>query len=151
MLFQRLKVGAGRVNGYRLTTCDEIKRLRSLDLILYENERYGNMYVVDRPALDALLSGGRIPILHIGQITGVRSVQRCPATWLSVLLWCSRDSAVERLHKRGIGDMAARLAVWDETSIDLSQGRFDFDLRVDTDQVKPHVAADMIHARLTRI
>jgi guanylate kinase len=151
-LFQRLKVGTGRVDGYRLTTCSEIERLRCLDLILYENERYGNTYVVDRPELDALLSCGRIPILHMGQLAGVRAVQRYPATWLSVLLWCSRDSAAKRLHERGASDTAdaaARLAAWDETLMDLSHSHFDFGLGIDTDRVKPHMAADMVHARLT--
>ncbi|MGH8904751.1 MAG: hypothetical protein ACRDYA_24485 [Egibacteraceae bacterium] len=122
-----------------------------LDLVLYENERYGNTYVVDRLGLDSLLSCGHIPILHMGQLAGVRAVQRYPAIWLSVLLWCSRDSAAKRLRERGASDAAARLAAWDETLMDLSRDHVDFGLRIDTDQVEPHVAADMIHARLTRI
>lgn len=140
------------MSSYRITTRDEVDRLRSLGLILYESERYGNMYVVDRPALDALLSCGRIPVLHMGQLAGIRAVQRYPATWLPVLLWCSRDSTTKRLRERGANDIAdevARLEAWDETLMDLSQDYFDFGLRIDTDQVKPMVAADMIHARLT--
>lgn len=144
-------MGTGRVDSYRLTTRDEINRLRCLDLVLYQNERYGNTYVVDRPTLDALRSCGHIPILHMGQLAGVRAVQRYPATWLSVLLWCSRDSAAKRLRERGASDAAVRLAAWDETLTDLSPDHFDFGLRIDTDQVEPHVAADIIHARLTRI
>jgi guanylate kinase len=111
--FKRLKVGSGRSNGYRPTTPAEIERLRNRHLIVYENERYGNLYVVDHPAPDALLDRGAIPVVHVGQIEGVRALKRYPADWLGVLLWCSRQVAEERARARGSKDVADRLAAWD--------------------------------------
>ena len=147
--FERLKVGSGRSNGYRSTTLAEIERLRDRDLIVYENERYGNLYVVDQPALDGLLDRGAIPIVHVRQIEGVHALKRYPADWLAVLVWCSRQVAEERARARGSKDVPARLAAWDETAGDLARSRpDDFSLRIDTEQHSPVEAASRIHAQL---
>ncbi|MGH2731726.1 MAG: guanylate kinase, partial [Actinomycetota bacterium] len=135
---------------YRPTTLAEIERLRGQNLIVYENERYGNLYAVDRPTLDFLLDRGAIPVVHISQIAGVRALRRYPAEWLSVLLWCPRRVTEQRAHERGSRDVVARLAAWDETATDLTQSRpDDFSLRIDTEQQTPAEAAATIHARFS--
>lgn len=147
--FERVKVGSGRSNGYRPATRAEVERLRDRGLIVYENEQYGNLYVVDRPALDALLDRGAIPVVHIGQIEGVRALKQYPAEWLAVLLWCSRQVAEQRARARGSKDVADRLAAWDETVADVARSLpDDFSLRIDTEQQSPAEAARSIHAQL---
>lgn len=145
--FHRLKIGAGRTNGYRLGTPEELEALRSKGMVLYENERYGNTYVVDKPHLSGLLQAGRIPIIHLGQIAGVRAVARYPARWLPVLLWCSRQTTERRAKARGSTDIAARLTAWDETLRDRqSATASDFTGTIDTDATQPEQAAETIHA-----
>jgi guanylate kinase len=147
--FERLKVGSGRSNGYRPTTVAEVERLRDRGLVVYENERYGNLYVVDRPTLDILLGGGAIPVVHVGQIEGVRALKRYPAEWLTVLLWCPRQVAEKRVRERGSKDVAERLAAWDETAADLGRSHpDDLSLRIDTERQSPAEAARTIHAFL---
>jgi guanylate kinase len=149
VLFQKLKAGAGRRAGYQVTTLADIERMRGLGLILYANERYGNVYAVDRPSLDALLTHGLIPVVHMGQLAGVRALKRYPAAWLSVLLWLPRELAEKRARERGASDLAARLTAWDETTQDLEQeDPSDFLLRIRTDWQRPTDAAEAIHARL---
>src|SRR5437588_1811720 len=116
VLFRKLKAGDGRREGYRLTTLPDIERMQRLGLIVYANERYANVYAVDRPSLGALLAQGLVPVVHMGQLVGVRALKRYPAACLSVLLWCPRDLAEQRLRGRGAVDLAARLPVWDETA-----------------------------------
>ncbi len=148
--FQKLKVGSGRSEGYRLISDEEANELRRRGLVLYENERYGNRYIVDRPSLDALFAAGRVPIVHMGQVAGVRALQHYPATWLSVLLWCPREITEQRAQGRNSGDVSARLTVWDETALDIEQhGTTAFTFRIDTDRRTPVEAAHLIHARLT--
>jgi guanylate kinase len=84
-LFEKLKVGHGRTGGYRPTSKAALNRLRRLGAIDYENERFGNVYAVDRPALDAAFADGTVPVVHMGQIAGVRALRAYPAEWLSVL------------------------------------------------------------------
>jgi guanylate kinase len=149
VLFQKLKTGAGRRAGYQVTTLADIERMRGLGLILYANERYGNVYAVDRPSLDALLTHGLVPVVHMGQLAGVRALKRYPAAWLSVLLWLPRELAEKRARERGASDLAARLTAWDETTQDLEQeDPSDFLLRIRTDWQRPTDAAQAIHARL---
>jgi len=147
--FRKLKVGGGRSKGYRLISADEANELRRRGLVLYENERYGNRYIVDRPSLDALFAAGRVPIVHMGQVAGVHALRRYPATWLSVLLWCPREITEQRARSRGSGDVSARLTVWDETTLDIEQhGKAAFTFRIDTDRHTASEAARLIHARL---
>jgi guanylate kinase len=149
VLFEKLKAGAGRRAGYRLTTPADIERMRDLGLILYANERYGNVYMVDRPSLDALLTRGLIPVVHMGQLAGVRALKMYPAAWLPVLLWCPRQLAETRMRERGGPDLAARLAAWDETAQDLERVEpSDFSLRIRTDWQTPTEAAEAIRAQL---
>lgn len=85
-LFPRLKVGGGRTAGYELISADEASVLRRRGEILYENTRYGNRYLVDRPRLVGVVENGSIPVVHLGQVAGVRAVASYPADWMSVLL-----------------------------------------------------------------
>jgi guanylate kinase len=147
--FARLKAGRDIGPSYRSATAEDIGRLRYSDQILYENVRYGNVYLVDRPYLDSLVVSGRIPVLHLGQVAGVRAVRRYPARWLSVLLWCPRDVAEMRLLARGCTSVTERLVAWDETEEDIRTATFgDFDLRVDTHRVSPDEASACVLAAL---
>jgi guanylate kinase len=145
--FRRLKIGSGKTNGYRLGTPEELALLRSKDMVLYENERYGNTYVVDEPHLADLLQAGRVPVVHLGQVAGVRAVTRYPARWIRVLLWCARETSERRAKARGSLDVAARLAAWDETLRDRQEANAsDFIGTIDTDIMQPAQAAATIHS-----
>jgi guanylate kinase len=121
--FARLKIGGGKATGYRMGTPEQLADLEARGDVLYRNERYGNTYVVDRPSLEQATAGGRIPVVHLGQVAGVEAVSsRFPANWARVLLWCSRESTAERSRQRGDADTKDRLSAWDATQTDL--GRF---------------------------
>ena len=149
VLFEKFKAGAGRQAGYRLTTIADIDRMRGLGLILYANERYDNTYAVDRPSLDALFARGLVPIVHMGQVAGIRALKTYPAAWLSFLLWCPREVTEKRARERGGPDLAARLAAWDETAQDLERvDPGEFSLRIRTDRQTPTEIAEAIRAQL---
>jgi guanylate kinase len=150
-LFERLKLGGGNTDGYRVAASAGITGLRASHDVLFENQRYGNIYLIDRPHLASMLSAGQIPVLHLGQVAGVRAVVQFPARWITVLLWCSRDTSAARAKARGSTDVAARLRAWDETAADLEEATgIDFALRVDTDAVAAEAAAREIDARIAR-
>jgi|SRR5215218_3940386 len=150
--FRRLKAGGGRTDGYRVCTNEQIDDLRDQGLIVYENVRYESRYAIDRPALDALLVRGLIPVVHLGQLAGVHALVRYPALWLPVLLHCRRATAAQRARQRGSADIAARLEAWDDTERELAGARpDDFALRVDTDRTSPAQAAQAIDAQLQRM
>lgn len=152
MLFEKLKIATeyGDRPGYRLATETELAEMRARDLVIYENARYNNRYVVDRPGLDAAFATGDVPVVHMGQVAGVRALRAYPATWLRVLLWCPRDVTARRARHRGSPDVDARLTAWDETLTDLQASEpDDFDLRIQTDQHEPAESASLIDAALT--
>jgi guanylate kinase len=145
--FQRMKIGSGNANGYRLASPADLASLHTSGDVIYQNERYGNTYVVDRPHLAAILKAGQTPVLHLGQVAGIRAVTSYPARWITVLLWCSRETTAQRAQGRGSVDVDARLAAWDETAQDLKQaGQCDFNARLDTDTTPPREAAEAIAA-----
>lgn len=147
--FPRLKTGGGRTDGYRMILAEEAVALRRHGTVLYENARYGNRYVIDRPGLDAMFRSAAVPIVHVGQVAGVIAVRGYPADWLAVLLWCSREVARERAAARGTDDVDARLGAWDETALDIERnGTADFALRIDTGSIRPGEAAELIRERL---
>jgi hypothetical protein len=81
-LYRRLKVGAGRTVGYRMTTLSHIKTLRSAGSVVWETRRYDALYVIDRASLTNMLTVC-IPVLHVGQAEAVKAVtaalpQPCP-------------------------------------------------------------------------
>ena len=146
--YTRLKVGAGRVDGYTMIDENELAELRNRGDVLFENTRYGNRYVVDRPRLRAMCESGSIPIVHLGQVEGVRAVRSFPARWLTVLLWCSRETSKERALARGATDVGSRLMAWDETAQDLREnGSKEFAVRINTERYRPEDVALLVQQR----
>ncbi len=144
-LFRRMKIGGDSTNGYRLAGQDALAQLHANGQVLYQNERYDSTYVVDRPHLSEMLAAGQAPVVHLGQIAGIRAVTAFPAHWVTVLLWCSRETTARRAYARGSTDINARLAAWDETFADLEQAdASDFLVSIDTDTISPEEAARMI-------
>jgi guanylate kinase len=144
--YTRLKIGHGKTKGYRMGTLEQLADLEACGDVIYRNDRYGNIYVVDRPGLDQAMEGGRAPVVHLGQMAGMEAVTaRFPAHWLRVLLWCSKESTTRRSTQRGDTDTAARLAAWDATQADLAAHPVaSWELRVDTDVTTPRDAAKRI-------
>lgn len=148
VLFTRLKIGTGRTTGYRMGTPEQLAALEARGDVIYRNDRYGNVYVVDRPGLQQAMEGGRVPVVHLGQMAGMRQVaSRFPAHWARVLLWCSKETTAWRSPRRGDTDTEARLAAWDATEADLAaHPRAQWELRVDTDETTPRETAERIDA-----
>ncbi|MER7002374.1 kinase [Dactylosporangium sp. NPDC000555] len=145
--YQRLKVGGGRVHGYRFITAEQFDRLEAAGEILYRNRRYGNLYGVDRASLASVAEAGGVPVLHLGQVDALSAVEAFPAAWVRVLLWCPRAATAQRSAARGDTDAGARLAAWDETQRDLGEHPHTrFDLAIRTDRATPLEAARSIHA-----
>ena len=144
--FTRLKIGSGKTTGYRMGTPEQLADLEARGDVVYRNDRYGNIYVVDRPGLDQAMEADQIPVVHLGQMAGMEQVAALfPAHWVRVLLWCSKETTAVRSPQRGDTDTAARLAAWDATQADLAaHPRAGWELRVDTDATVPGEAAKMI-------
>lgn len=144
-LYRRLKMGAGRATGYRMTTLSHINALRSANSIIWETRRYEALYLVDRVSLTDMLKVC-IPVLHLGQVEAVKAVTTAlpPATqWVTVWMWCPRDIALGRIVERRTGDAVARLRAWDET-VPLP----DADISINTAELHPADAATTIHRRI---
>ncbi|MGC0401743.1 guanylate kinase [Streptomyces sp. SAI-126] len=146
--FTRLKVGTGKTEGYRMGTPEQLAALETRGDVVYRNDRYGNIYVVDRPGLDQAMEGDRAPVVHLGQVAGMEQVTVLfPVHWVRVLLWCSKETTARRSAQRGDTDTAARLVAWDATQVDLAaHPRAQWELRVDTDATAPREAAQRIDA-----
>lgn len=144
-LFARLKVGSGKSSGYRMGTAEQLQRLEAAGGVIYANARYGNTYVIDRPGLDAAFAAG-VPVVHLGQIDGIRAlIDRYPARWARVLLWCPREVTAARSEGREDRDTAARLAAWTATRQDLdAHPAAAWDLTVDTASTPATEAAHLI-------
>lgn len=123
-----------------------LNELRLRRDIIWENQRYGAIYAVDRPGLGDTLEAG-IPVVHLGQPGAVDSVvtSLSDARWTVVELWCPVDVAEMRLKDRGDTDLAQRLEAWRETPRLASA-----DLRIDTALVYPEVVASMIDTHVRR-
>ncbi|MGW4931875.1 guanylate kinase [Streptomyces sp. NPDC004166] len=149
-LFKRLKAGPGRTTGYRLTTAEHIEELAQAGEVLYRNSRYDAEYAIDRGEVSAFVDSGRIPVLHMGQVTGARAVAAHPINWVRVLLWCPEDVTRQRCQGRGDKDVEARLKVWHETRQDLLDHVAEpWSLVIRTDQLSAAQAAQSIdEARL---
>ncbi|MGB2567713.1 kinase [Micromonospora citrea] len=143
-LYQRLKVGPGRTNGYRMTDEAAVAQLRERGEIVWENSRYGARYVVDRPSLAECLSSG-VPVVHLGQRPAVGAVTAAVpgSRWCVVSLWCPREVAEQRIIARGTGDTQARLRAWDAT-----EPLPDADLTINTAELSPQLAAERIHRHM---
>jgi guanylate kinase len=114
--------------------------------VIWENEQYGNVYLIDRTGLHDALDNDRVPIVHVGQPDAIAAIQTATpnAQWLVVELWCARTEAAKRLTRRSPADSALRLKVWDQTP-QLHAAN----LRIATDAMSPSDAAITIHRRLS--
>lgn len=141
VVHRRMKVGSGNTTGYRLGTLPELEAFREAGQVLYENARYGNIYAFITSQLEQDLMSG-IPVLHVGQLAGVRALKAYPIQWTAVALWCSRETTRARAVQRGDSDIERRLVAWDETQADLAQARpNDFDMVLDNEKLSPDLAA----------
>lgn len=141
-LFRRLKVGPGRRDEYRMAPPGQVHALRAQGDIIWENERYGARYVVDRPELSRLANAGFIPIVHVGQLAAVEALTSdATLTWTTISLTCPRLVAQARIVIRATGDVGARMAAWDETPALCSP-----DMTVDTSACSPQEAARLIRS-----
>ncbi|MPY36724.1 guanylate kinase [Streptomyces adustus] len=149
--FERLKVGTGKSAGYRMGTAEQLRELEAAGDVVYANARYGNMYVIDAPGLDAAFEAG-VAVVHLGQVDGIRAlVDGYPADWSVVLLWCPREVTEQRSAGRGDSDTSARLAAWDATRKDLdSHPGTIWDLVVDTTTASPQDTARLIDQLLAQ-
>jgi guanylate kinase len=146
-LLQRLKVGGGRSDEYRMITTEHLALLRKAGQVVWENTRYGATYVVDREGLEGALTGTTVPVLHLGQIDGVEAVTvACrPEAWLVVELWADLLETESRLVRRGGVDVQERLRAWAETPPLTAP-----DLRLDTSRKSPQAVALAIRRGLFR-
>jgi guanylate kinase len=152
-LLTKLKQGTGRSSGYRFVTEDELNELRRQGRIVVETRRYGNVYAVDRHGLEEQQEHGLVPVVHMGNVTDLRTMLAATTTrWLRVLLWVPRDVCEARSRQRGDVDTAKRLKAWDETAQDIldSDLRDLFDVVVRTDTMGPEEAAQEVVAALDR-
>ncbi|MET8197126.1 kinase [Micromonospora sp. NPDC005222] len=140
-LYARLKVGPGRTSGYRISDESALEALRRSGDVVWENQRYGARYVVDRPSLVTSLSAG-VPVVHLGQRQAVAAVAAAVAgaCWYVVYLWCARELAEQRIIARRTGDTDARLRAWDAT-----EPLPEADLTINTGDLSPREAAERIH------
>lgn len=149
-LFRKLKASDGPLDEgkYRAATVPEFLELVASGGIVYENARYGARYAVDRESLAGTMSRGRIPVVHMGQVAGVTALVDgiYDANWVSVLLLCGREATAVRSAHRGDLDQAERLRLWDETDADLRRAAFQFDLVINTEQIRPDESALRVHA-----
>ncbi|MGH3863833.1 hypothetical protein [Actinokineospora sp.] len=122
-----------------MATDPDVDTLRTNGDIIWENRRYRALYVVDRQHLLTMVKES-IPVLHLGQDMAVQAtIQAVRTRWTVVELWCPRDIAESRIVARSTGDVEERLTAWDQTERLAAA-----DLRIDTSQVEPELAARLI-------
>ncbi|MDQ1659189.1 MAG: guanylate kinase, partial [Cryptosporangiaceae bacterium] len=110
VLFPRIKCGPGKASGYRMVSATELSELRAHGEILWENERYGSVYAVDRSGLREHLAA-HTPVLHLGQPDAVEAVREefFEVDWTVADLSCQLETAKTRLSKRGDVKLEDRL------------------------------------------
>jgi len=152
-LFEKLKLGGGRSDGYRMIDVREYQRMLDAGDVLQSNERYGNLYAVDRPRLQELLSAGAIPVIHVGRRTNPPALREAAGhrQVLSVLLWAARDVLRTRLRERQADDIPERLKAYDQELKELKAScpDADFDIMIRTDQVTVQAVVKRIQAAVS--
>lgn len=143
--FPRLKYGPGRTTGYRMVDAGQLTALRSKPgEIIYENSRYGAVYVIDRTHLLDMARAGLVPVIHLGQPNGVDAVTALAGVrWTVVELCCPRPVAAARIAARNTEDTAERLTAYDATPRLAAP-----DLCIDTGRTQPHDAAALISSHM---
>ncbi len=151
--FARLKIGEGRSQGYRMGTIEQLHELEAGGDVIYRNDRYNSVYLVDRPGLDAVFAASQIPIVHLGQIAGINALATgYPAAWIIIQLACPREVTEQRSILRGDTDTLARLAAWDATAADLQASPdVEWSLYLRTDQQPAVESAQAIIKALGRV
>ena len=142
--FERLKAGPGRTVGYRMISREQATSMPAA-AVLWANERYGAIYLVDRPGLQQIWQDHRTPVVHLGQPEAVEAVvRRTPeASWLVVELRGDLAVLQERIRQRATGDDDQRIAAA------LSTPRLDRpDISIDTGVTGPGEAARLIAERI---
>jgi guanylate kinase len=143
VLYQRLKAGEGRTDGYRMVDLDEFVRADEAGELLHAYSRYGALYGVDRAGLASMLEDVVVPIVHVGQLDGIQGIRAAAPglAWTTVCLWCSRGEASRRLRDRIDPQAVDRLKAWDEASAELAAAGADaFDLIINTAATTPEQA-----------
>ena len=145
VLFPRLKVGAGRREGYRFIDQNQLDQLTASGDIAWTNHRYSATYAVDISGLHDHLNR-HVTILHLGQAEAIDAIRQAvpAARWHVVELWCPRDVTEARLVERDPSDVQRRLSAWDATD-KLTEA----DQRIDTSTTPPADAARLILAAIT--
>ncbi|MEU3014698.1 kinase [Nocardia asteroides] len=139
-LFERLKAGPGRTEGYRMTDSANLERLEGAGELVWVNSRYGARYAIDKRSLAALATDSSIPVVHAGQPQVIAALRGAmpDVKWTVVQLQCATDTARQRIADRATGDDVERLAARKETP------SIPADLTIDTDRVQPYEAAQLI-------
>ncbi|MBT2510017.1 guanylate kinase [Streptomyces sp. ISL-98] len=133
-----------------MTTCEHIEELSQAGELLYRNARYDAEYAIDQRGVSDLVEGGRIPVLHMGQVAGASAIGAFPIRWAKVLLWCPQAVTEERCKGRGDKDVDVRLKVWHETRQDLLDHAGEpWPLVIETHRLTPAQAARNINGALT--
>jgi hypothetical protein len=79
-----------------MTAVSAVDELRMRGDIVWENERYGAVYLVDRPSLLAYLAS-HLPVLHLGQADAVDAVMGRRRPWLGWWLTCGVPGRWQRV------------------------------------------------------
>jgi guanylate kinase len=135
-LFPLLKVGTGKLAGYRQATADQL----SASKLVTSWSRYGNTYAIDADGLSKALRTYS-PVLHLGIPERVEAVLKHDqaVSWVVVELTYPRTVAEARLTQRNPHDVSERLRIFDRTP-ELTKP----DLRLDTSTLTPEESARMI-------
>ncbi|MGW7687024.1 hypothetical protein ACWGID_40160 [Kribbella sp. NPDC054772] len=147
VLHQRVKVGNGQSDGYRIVDLDEFVRAEEADEFIHTYSRYGALYGIDRASLVDVCTDTAVPIVHVGQLDALDAIRAATpnVSWTSVCLWCSRAEAALRLCNRADPDPMTRLQAWDEAAAELlTAGADTFDMTVNTATLPPELTARMI-------
>ncbi|GAA3653847.1 hypothetical protein GCM10022224_016090 [Nonomuraea antimicrobica] len=141
-LVRKLKSGNRRGTEYDFVSAEELAKLRGDGRLMVESQRYGNTYAIDRDQVDQLAAAGRVPVVHLGDISSIRRLVRA-APWLVVLLWIPREVCEQRSRERGDHDTTHRLQAWDEALADLDANDDGlFARRFHTDRATPQEIAE---------
>jgi len=129
-----------------MVSVEDFERRQASGGLVQWHERYGNLYGVDRLALNTLWATGAVPVIHVGRRVNLAAL-RSDVQALSVLLWSSCEEARRRLDKRGDPCIPARLRAWNEELADLRDAPRDaYDLVLRTDDAAPDQVAGAIIA-----